>query len=319
VTIRDKRILVTGASGQIAFPLVQELAKDNEVWGVARFSDPTARVTWNVGRFFQPASREALEEAGVTTRAIDLTDPDWSQLPDRFDHVMHFAVFQLLGLDFDHALRVNAEGTGMLMTRFADATSFLIMSTIGVYSPPADPNHMVKESDPLGDQAHPHAPTYSISKISQEAIARTLARTLELPTTIARMGVSYGPNGGLPAYQLDMMLNGEAIPLTEGRTNSNPIHQSDINAQATKLLEVATVPATAVNWAGDEVVTMEEYLGYLGELAGVEPKFDYSTAGTGGTLSDQTRRQSLVGGCSIGWRDGMRQMFEGRYPDRARA
>lgn len=308
---------MTGASGQIAFPLVRELARDNEVWGVARFSDPAKRKTWNVGRFFQPASREALEEAGVITRSVDLTDPDWSELPERFDHVMHFAVFQLLGLDFDYALRVNAEGTGLLMTRFRDAASFLVLSTIGVYAPPDDPSHMVEESEPLADQAHPHAPTYSISKISQEAVARTLARTLELPTTIARMGVSYGANGGLPAYQLDMMLNGEPIPLTEGRTYSNPIYQSDINAQAARLLEVASVPATVVNWAGDEVVRMEDYLRYLGELTGVEPKFDYSSAGTGGTLSDQTRRRSLIGGCDVGWREGMRLMLDGRYPDRA--
>jgi nucleoside-diphosphate-sugar epimerase len=317
--MQGRRILVTGATGQIAFPLVQELAKENEVWGLARFSDPSTRVTWNVGRFFQPASRQALEDAGVTTRAVDLVDPDWSQLPAHFDHVMHFAVFQLLGEDFDYALQVNAEGTGALMSRYRDASSFLVLSTIGVYQHPEDPDHALVETDPLGDGRPPHSPTYSISKIAQEAVARTMARTLEVPTTIARMGVSYSSNGGLPAYQLDMMLAGEPVPLTPGRTASNPIAQDDINRQATELLEVATVPATIVNWAGDDVVRAEDYLSYLGELTGVAPVFDYGGPGTGGTVSDQTKRRSLIGDCSVHWRDGMAEMLRGRHPGRAPA
>ncbi len=41
--IRDEKILITGPSGQIAFPLASSPAKDNEVWGIARIKDPKAR------------------------------------------------------------------------------------------------------------------------------------------------------------------------------------------------------------------------------------------------------------------------------------
>ena len=41
--LTDEKILVTGAAGHIAYPLVQYLAKDNEVWGIARFSGEGAR------------------------------------------------------------------------------------------------------------------------------------------------------------------------------------------------------------------------------------------------------------------------------------
>ena len=243
---------------------------------------------------------------------------------------MHFAVFQLSGSDFDHALRVNAEGTGALMARFRDAESILVLSTIAVYTFPQDPGHHLVESDPLSDQPiSTLQPTYAISKIAQEAVARSMARTLDLPTTIARMGVSYSSSGGLPAYQLDMMLAGESIPLTEGRTATNPIFQADINAQASKLLQVATVPATVVNWAGDEVVTTEDYLEYLGQLVGMEPTFDYGVPGTGGdggarprlpiTITDQTKRRALVGKCAITWREGMLEMLRGRHPSRLAA
>lgn len=313
--MKDRRILVTGASGQIAYPLVRDLAKDNEVWGIARFSDPSKRETWNVGNFIRPATREELDAAGVITRSVDLADPDWSELPDRFDHVLHLAVFQMLGLDYDYALKINAEGTGLLMSRFRDA-SFLVMSTIGVYDRDPDPKHVYVETDPLGDSKSPHSPTYSISKISQEAVARTMARTLNVPTTIARMGLSYGANGGLPAYHLDMMLNEIPIGLHEGATFCCPISEADITAHVDGLLDAASVPATIVNWGGDDVITAEDYLGYLGELTGVQAQIDYESPTSGFVIVDATKRRSLTGPCITDWRTAMREMVAGRHPDR---
>ena len=43
MTLVDRKILVTGPAGQIAFPLASRLAQDNEVWGIARFSEPGSR------------------------------------------------------------------------------------------------------------------------------------------------------------------------------------------------------------------------------------------------------------------------------------
>ena len=37
--LSDKKILITGVTGQIGFPLARFLAEKNEVWGVARFTD----------------------------------------------------------------------------------------------------------------------------------------------------------------------------------------------------------------------------------------------------------------------------------------
>ena len=41
--LSDEKILITGPAGRVAFGLAKQLAKDNEVWGVARFGDPAAR------------------------------------------------------------------------------------------------------------------------------------------------------------------------------------------------------------------------------------------------------------------------------------
>jgi len=81
--------------------MARDLARDNEVWGIARFGDP--------------ATRTQVEEVGVKALAIDLADPDFSELPDDFTYVLHLAVVQTPGLDYDFAIRANAEGTGLLL------------------------------------------------------------------------------------------------------------------------------------------------------------------------------------------------------------
>jgi nucleoside-diphosphate-sugar epimerase len=304
--LRDQKILITGPAGQIAFPMAEYLAADNEVWGIARFGDRE--------------SRSRVDAVGVTTRAIDLASGDFGDLPDDFTYVLHLATSQGGGLDYDGAIAINAEGTGLLAAHCRKAKAMLVTSTFSVYRPNPDPQHHFVESDPLGDANQPHSPTYSISKIAQEAVARTVARMLGLPVTIARVNASYGPNGGLPTYHLDWMLAGQDIALrSPGPTPYSPINQDDMNAQIEPLLAAASVPATIVNWAGDETVTTEEWCAYLAELTGSTPTYRYVDypGSIRGSASDSTRRRGLTGPCSVSWREGLKRTFELRYPDGA--
>lgn len=301
--MQGAKILITGPAGQIAFPLAEFLARDNDVWGIARFSDPE--------------SRRRVEALGVTTRAIDLASGDFGDLPDDFDHVLHLATFQGGGVDYDQALTVNAEGTGLLLAHCRRAKSALVMSTASVYRPHEDPQHAYVETDPLGDANSPHAPTYSVSKIAQEAVARTCARLFELPVVIARMNASYGANGGLPAYHLDWVVAGQPVVVRGDPCPYSPIHQDDINAQVEPLLAAAAIPATIVNWGGDDVVGPQDWCAYFGELTGRAPEVVVrEMPGTQrGSVLDASKRRTLTGPCRVGWRDGMRRMFEARYPD----
>jgi len=301
--MQGAKILITGPAGQIAFPMAEHLARDNEVWGIARFSEP--------------GSRERVEAAGVTTRVIDLGRGDYGDLPTDFDHVVHLATFQGGGLDYDRAISVNAEGTGLLLQHCRAAKSALVMSTASVYRPSDDPLRPYLETDPLGDANSPHAPTYSISKITEEAVARTCARLFDLPVTIARMNASYGPNGGLPAYHLDWIVGGQPVTVRWDPCPYSPIHQDDINAQVDALLGVASVPATIVNWGGDEAVSPQEWCAYFGELTGRTPEIVVrEMEGTQrGSIVDPTKRRSITGPCTVSWREGMRRTFEARYPD----
>lgn len=301
--LRDEKILITGAAGQIGFPLAEYLAADNEVWGVARYSEA--------------GSRERVEAIGATTRVVDLGTGDFDDLPDDFTYVLHLAVHQAGGLDYDAAIRVNAEGTGLLLQHCRSAKAALIMSTQSVYKPVADPMHAFLETDPLGDVNSVHAPSYSMSKIAQEAVARTCARAFGLPVTIARMNASYGPNGGLPTYHLDWLVAGQPVVTRWDPCPYSLIHQDDINAQTEALLAAASVPATIVNWGGDEHPTVQEWCAYMGELVGVAPEVvAKEIPGTlRGSVADPTKRRSLTGPCQVSWRDGIRRTFEARYPD----
>ena len=301
-TLSGEKILITGPAGQIAFPLACSLVGANEVWGVARFGDADTKAR--------------CDDAGIVTRTVDLATGDFGDLPDDFTYVLHLAAFQGPTLDYDEAIRVNAEATGLLLAHCRNAKAALVMSTHSVYRPPDDPAHVYVETDPLGDANNTHAPTYSMSKIGQEAVARTCARLFDLPVTIARMNASYGNNGGLPFLHLQAMLQGQPVVTRWDPCTYSPIHEDDIAGQTAALLAAASVPATIVNWAGDEAVSVQEWCAYFGQLTGVEPAIEvrYPPGTQKGAIADVTRRRALTGACTVTWRDGMRRMVEAHRP-----
>jgi nucleoside-diphosphate-sugar epimerase len=294
------KILVTGPAGQIAYPLATTLAQSNEVWGFARFTET--------------ASRQKVESAGIRAHAGDLATGDFDGLPDDFDFVLHLATYRNGGLDYNQALRVNAEGTQLLLAHCRASRAVLVMSTFEVYKPQADPHHVYLESDPLGDTNSMIDPTYSVSKIAQEAVARACARAYDLPVVIARMNASYGDNGGLLAYHLDWILSGRPVMVKWDPAMYSPIHEDDIYGQTEALLNAAGVPATVVNWAGDEPVAAQEWCTLMGELTGLSPQVTVRevSGGIRGIVGDASQRSSFTGPCQISWREGVTGLVQRR-------
>ncbi len=300
--LTGKKIVVTGVTGQIAFPMAEYLARDNEVYGVARFT--------------AEGSRERVEKAGIRPFVSDLGDADYSGIPTDADYLAHLAAYMVpQSLDYDEAIRQNAEATGLLLQHCRNYAAALVMSTHSVYKPVDDPLHVFKTTDPLGD-VNAFTPPYSISKISQEAVARTMARVLDLPVTIARMNASYGPNGGLPTQHLQAIAEERPVTTRWDPCTYQPIHQDDINTQLAGLLAAATVPATIVNWAGDEQVSVQEWAAYMGELLDKTPTVNVvATPGTlRGSYADVSSRAAATGPCAVSWRDGIRRVAEELYP-----
>jgi nucleoside-diphosphate-sugar epimerase len=300
--IAGRRILVTGPTSQVGWPVVRALAGRNELVAVARFG--------------RAGDRERLEALGVRAIARDLASDALDGVPDDVDVVLHFAVAR--GTDFDADLAANAEGAGRLLAHCRRARAFLHCSSAAVYEPAG--GRPVKEGDPLGDNHRVLMPTYSLCKIAAEAVVRFAAREHGVPTTIARLSVPYGANGGWPWFHLAMMRAGRPIPVHPGRPNLfNPIHEDDIVAQLPRLLAAASVPATVVNWGGSEPVALEDWCAWIGELTGLRPEFEVTERTIASLPVDTTRLHEIAGETRVSWREGIRRMVEARAPELLRA
>ena len=196
------------------------------------------------------------------------------ELPSDVDYVISMAVTHTP--DFPLALAVNAENLGLLMAHFRRAQGFLHFSTMAVYEPSG--LHPLNEQDPLGDHHRAIIPTYSLSKIAAEVVVRSAARVHEVPTVIARLNVAYGECFAWPSIHLEFLLAGESIPVPHGgEAFYMPIHSDDIARQTPLLLDAASVPAVTVNWAGPDVVSLQDWCRYLGDLVGATPLFQRLT------------------------------------------
>lgn len=299
VSFADKRIVITGATGTVARPLVREYAKVARVYAVARYG--------------RDEDRKSIEELGGTPIAADLADSKTlSAIPEDVDYVINCAVAR--SNRFDHDFATNAEGVGFLMARCRAAKAFLHISSTAVYEYRGPEPR--KESDPLADNHRSMFPTYSISKIAGERVCLFAAREFRLPATIARLCVPYGEIGGWPFFHLMMMKNGAAIELHPDRPNYyNLLHVDDCLEKIPRLLAAATPDVTLTNFAGSPRVSIEEWCGYLGELTGFGPRFVDNPMAFGSLCTDLTRMQSLVGDTRIDWRDGIRRMVETLAPE----
>jgi UDP-glucuronate 4-epimerase len=294
------KILVTGPTGQVALPLTLGLAAaGNDVWGVARFHDASAR--------------ERLESAGVTCVTADLAGTDFAEVPTDFDYVLNLAVAKGGNDDWDRDLAANGESIALLMAR-TRPRAFLHCSSTAVYQHQG-PGRALVETDPLGDNHRVMFPTYSLAKIAGEVVARAAAREHGIPTTIARLNVPYGDNGGWPGWHLEFMLAGHPIPVHPERPNLfDPIHETDILRTVPALLDAASVPATIVNWGGAPA-SLEDWCALLGSITGLEPAFEETPNTIGSVHVDLTKLHELAGEATVSLEEGIRSMVAARHPE----
>ena len=291
-----EKILITGVTGKIAFPIARALAGRNEVWGAARLR--------------KPEDRDRLAAAGINPVALDVSTADFQTLPDDFTYVFHAAVDPGSD-DWCSCVRTNAHASGELLYHCRTAKGFVYCSTGSTYG--YQGQRPLTEADPPGV---PLRADYSFSKVAGEAVCTWVAEHFEIPLTIIRICSTYGPEGGTPAERLDLMLQGKEIRLHPDKLNNyNPIYEDDYVELGIRAMEVAQVPPLVVNWAGSETVSVEEYCAYMGELVGVEPVFEYSPHAHTPLWPDVTYMHEVLGQTKIHWRDGLRRMIKARHPE----
>jgi UDP-glucuronate 4-epimerase len=296
--MKDRKILVTGATGIVASPIAAWLARDNEVWGAARYGSPE--------------SIERSQRDGVVPVSIDLAIGDFSELPDDFDHVLHFG-FMRGGIgDFDRAMTVNGEGTGLILKHCRKARSALVVSSAAIYTPHDDPFFAHVEDGPLGRAFAPWSPTSPVTKVAEEAVARFCARAFDLPITIARLNTVYGVPNNLLSLHIHQILRGETVTTPWDPNNHSPIHVDDICAQIAPLLAAASIPARIVNWAGDEVISAQYWCELAARWGGQPLRVAVKEipGAPRGNVADIQRRTALTGPCKVSFDDGFRRLFD---------
>ena len=294
--LQNEKILITGATGKIGFPIARRLAECNEVWGAARLGNP--------------GDRDQLTGAGIRPLQVDLSSSDLSAVPGDFTYVFHAAV-DAGGGDWRRCVQTNAHNSGALLHHCRKAKGFVYCSTGSIYR--------YQGQRPLTEADGPGAPlraNYSFSKIAGEAVCTWVADHFEIPLTIIRICSTYGPLGGAPADRLEMMLQGKPIRLYPDKPNNyNPIYEDDYVEFGIRAMEVAAVPPLVVNWGGSETVSVEDYCAYMGELVGVKPIFEYTPEAHTPLWPDVTLMHEVLGRTTVHWRDGFRRMIEARHPE----
>lgn len=284
------KVLVTGASGLFGRPLVHALSAHNQVWALARFTDP--------------AVRHEMEAAGIVTITADLADSIDDRLPD-VDYVIHAgAVLPSTGSERnrEETFEVNVQATGRLLTHYSRVRGFLYCSSGSCYG--YQGQRPLREDDAFG--LHNGIETYAASKIAAESLVTFLSRQNKTPVTIIRIFTMYGPTSGTVTKRIDMVRDGTTIPVyPDGLNHQCPLYVDDAVRLAQRAVLVAGVPPVVVNFAGSETTSVQEYCEEAGRLLGTTPTFRDDSRAYYPIWPDVTRMHELLGMCRMSVADGV--------------
>lgn len=288
------RCLVTGAAGFIGSHLCEWLlGKGYLVTGVDAFIPYYAR-SLKEG-YIAPS----LASPNFTFYERDLRTSELSQLLEGVEVVFHLAAMPGLmrsWSDFDHYVSCNLQATQRLLEAARDAglKHFIYGSTSSVYGRYATGN----EETPLA----PVSP-YGVTKVSAEHLCQAYASNYALPLTILRFFSVYGPRQRPDmAYHrfIEALLRGRPITIYgDGEQRRSNTYIDDC---VRGMLLAFEAPERSVgeifNIGGGEVVTINQVLGLMTELAGRSPQISYAPARPGDqryTEADIRKAEHLLG------------------------
>ena len=281
--VQNAKVLVTGASGLVGTSLALELAKHNEVYGLARFSDA--------------AKRERLVAAGVKLLVKDALTDDVADVPDDFDYVFHE---MLTGGDWPTAYRGNVFFLGRLMEHLAHARGFVLGATGGFYAAAAEPQTEDAPPGPVGN--------YLLGKFAMEVLAQYVCETRQRPTVILRYYWPYGADRGLVVNMAQQVRDGVPLDAARMAHRYQPLYTGDCAVLTIKAAALCSVPATVVNVGGSETVTGRQIAQTIGAVLGIEPTFTGEPPAEAPTshLGDFTRMRERLGRPKTSLQEGIR-------------
>jgi nucleoside-diphosphate-sugar epimerase len=172
--LKGKKILVLGASGFVGFSLALELAKTNEVHGIARFRDESVR--------------GLLKNTGVTIIAKDAVKDRLDGVPTDYDYVFNeLAMLRNCDDSPKEAFLANTRFAGDLVEHCRMVDDVILASTGAVYKPSTEAWNENGTLSPTN--------TYALTKLCGEVLGSYVSEKLNVPTRILRYFYPYGPVG----------------------------------------------------------------------------------------------------------------------------
>lgn len=291
--MQGKKILITGASGQIGRALVHILAKRNEVHALARFSNP-----------------ELLEEIKHKVEKvwrIDMGTEPATALPRDFDVLFHEAVSWGGDDNLEEqqkSFHLSCDFLADLMLRNENAV-FVLGSTGSVYK--MIEGTCKEEETPLEGGS-----TYVTAKIAMSRIARWLSVSFGRRVVELRYWYPFAPY--VPHRKVDRYLSGDIIGnnprIIEQRTYIlHHIQKTILSA------EHASSPPQVFNCATDELLTRGDLARIGAKITGAELTERAQSHGEQpgpDHIADTTRMVRFLGPSPITTEEGFRRYHRAR-------
>ena len=274
--------LVLGAGGKMGPTLCRLLKNASEAAGAGR------RI-YAVSRFSDPDVRNRLENAGIQTIQADLVDRlAYGELPEAVN------VFFMAGMKFGASVQehltwaMNTYVPALAAERWSGPeVRIVVFSTGNVYPFVAVGSGGADERtppEPLGE--------YAMSCLGRERIFQHFSATRGTRTVIIRLNYANELRYGVLVDLAQKVLSGQMIDLSMG--NLNVIWQGDANNYIARSLALASSPASVLNVAGPQILSVRTLAERIARLAGTKASFTGTEQSTA-LLSDSSRCLELFG------------------------
>jgi UDP-glucose 4-epimerase len=299
------RVLVTGGSGFIGSHVVDKLA---DAGFEPRIYD------------LQPSPHH--EPGSVDTAIGDLFDAEaLSAAMEDCDAVVHLAAYADVGIVADEpvaAEETNSRGTmAVLEAARATGTRVIYGSTIWVYGASGD--GLIDEEAPLGLPDH----LYTASKLAGEMYCTSYSELYDVPCTILRFGIPYGPRARpaavIPIF-VSKALKGEPLTIAgDGLQTRRFVYVEDLAEGVVAGLQRGE-NNRVYNLAGDETTTIRQLADIVSDL--LDDTEIVHTPGRNGdfggaVISNERAAEELGWRASTPLREGVRRYLAWLEPDRA--
>lgn len=288
--VKNKKILIFGASGRVGMDLAKCLVKNNEVVGVARFTNAE--------------TRRQLEASGINSLKMDVVKQDLKKIPPDFDYIFNEIAF-MHGAEEDAPLayETNAYLMGRIMEHFKCVKGIIHASTGNVYGLPGEPVTEEWQEAPVG--------VYGLSRFVGEQMVKYFSVKNKTPAIILRYFYGNDERYGVIHKLANLILDDKEIPAYFG-SQINCIAHSDLVEFTALAAKHCRVPPLIMNITSPHPYEVKDLVISLAKFLGVENvRFPESEERERMTLAAYTPLQTqLLGKPKVGLNEMIKRISE---------